>query len=210
MAPDAKNNLMQRLQVVAEPTPYPAEAFLFVLACAPRPAEGHCTTAELRQRIHATVVDKFGDQARDRLELWSIHSFDDFGAIVFAMFDAGLMAQDDHDSLTDFQNQADFQDAFPANDGRPRSPRRFQWRISTLFLITTIGAIAFAGFGQFGITGAIRTLVGAWLALIGGAMIALTLANRSQRRLIELALGIAFVIARLAIFLFVILNIAVD
>ena len=53
--------------------------------------------------------------ARTVLQRWSIHSCEDFGHIVFALVDAGLMLKTDEDSIDDFIGAYDFSDAFTPN-----------------------------------------------------------------------------------------------
>ena len=51
-------------------------------------------------------------RSRAVLRKWQITSCQDFGQIVFAMVDAGLMHKNDEDSIKDFADVFDFADAF--------------------------------------------------------------------------------------------------
>jgi uncharacterized repeat protein (TIGR04138 family) len=50
--------------------------------------------------------------ARTVLRRWQITRCEDFGEIVFAMVDAGLMHKNEDDSIRDFVDVFDFADAF--------------------------------------------------------------------------------------------------
>ena len=65
------------------------------------------------------AVRQYGLLARTVLERWGIRATGDFGKIVFAMIDAGLMKKTDDDSLEDFCGVYDFDEAFatPATAG---------------------------------------------------------------------------------------------
>jgi uncharacterized repeat protein (TIGR04138 family) len=52
--------------------------------------------------------------ARTVLVRWNVTSTYDFGRIVFAMVDSGLMQKTDDDSIEDFRNVYDFKTAFDA------------------------------------------------------------------------------------------------
>ena len=49
------------------------------------------------------------------LENWGIRRTEDFGRIVFGMVDAGLLRKTDEDSLDDFTDVFDFDEAFDAS-----------------------------------------------------------------------------------------------
>ena len=59
---------------------------------------------------------KYGRLARLVLSRWSIHRTDDFGRIVFAMIDGGLMNKSDQDCLEDFSDVYEFDEAFDGSD----------------------------------------------------------------------------------------------
>jgi uncharacterized repeat protein (TIGR04138 family) len=111
--------------------PYPPEAYLFVregLAHTVRmtfgehatrrginetaPENEHVTGQQLCLGLRDYAVDQYGLLAKTVLARWSIRTTEDFGKIVFAMIDAGLMRKSDEDSLADFQNIYEFDEAF--------------------------------------------------------------------------------------------------
>jgi uncharacterized repeat protein (TIGR04138 family) len=74
---------------------------------------GHVTGRELLQGIREKALEEFGGLARMVFERWGIRRTDDFGEMVFALVDAGLMGKTDADSKADFANAYDFAEAFP-------------------------------------------------------------------------------------------------
>ncbi len=111
--------------------PYPPEAFQFVrdgLAHTvkmihgegspgepPPPTSGperHVSGQQLCIGLRDYAIRRYGMLARTVLDRWSVRKTDDFGKIVFAMIDAGVMRKSDDDSLTDFQDVYEFDEAF--------------------------------------------------------------------------------------------------
>lgn len=118
-------------QIRQKAGPYPQEAFQFVQdglshtsnvihgqAAARETSTGvsgperHVTGAQLCMGLRDYAIQRYGMLARTVLERWHIRRTDDFGRIVFAMIDAGLMRKSDEDSEADFQGVFDFDDAF--------------------------------------------------------------------------------------------------
>jgi uncharacterized repeat protein (TIGR04138 family) len=62
------------------------------------------------------AIRQYGMLARTVLERWGINRTDDFGRIVFAMVDMGLMRKTDEDRLDDFRGVFDFEEAFAGPD----------------------------------------------------------------------------------------------
>ncbi|MEM7576787.1 MAG: Minf_1886 family protein [Planctomycetota bacterium] len=112
-------------------TRYPLEAFLFVqqgldqtvrdmhgepddddILEDPAESERHVTGRELCTGLRDFAVEQFGLMALTVLRYWGIHRSEDFGNIVFAMVDAGVMHKTDGDTIEDFQNVFEFKDAF--------------------------------------------------------------------------------------------------
>jgi uncharacterized repeat protein (TIGR04138 family) len=107
---------------------YPPEAYRFVrdgLAHTVRrthkPAEGspasaeprHVTGQQLCLGLREFALDRYGLLARAVFEHWGIERTDDFGNIVYAMIDAGLMRKNDTDRAEDFCEVYAFEEAFP-------------------------------------------------------------------------------------------------
>ena len=70
------------------------------------------------------------------------------------------------------------------------SPRRFQFRLATMFIVTTLIAVASAGFAKGSIGGALGALLGAWITLVGGICIWAVVRERSAVSLLAVATGI--------------------
>lgn len=105
--------------------PYPVEAFAFVReglnyavehvhddAELLDEADRHITGQELCIGLRDLAIETYGLLAPVVLEHWNVKRTNDFGQIVFAMIDAGLMTRTSSDSLEDFQAVYDFEDAF--------------------------------------------------------------------------------------------------
>jgi len=72
----------------------------------------HVSGQELCLGLRDYAIDQYGLLAPMVLELWHVHRTDDFGRIVFAMIDLGLMQQRPEDSVDDFCGVYDFREAF--------------------------------------------------------------------------------------------------
>jgi len=105
--------------------PYPHEAFQFVReglahtvkmfhGDAASSAERHVSGPQLCVGLRDFAVTTYGMLARTVLCRWGVRSTDDFGRIVFAMIEAGLMRKSNEDSLDDFRAVYDFDEAFSA------------------------------------------------------------------------------------------------
>ena len=116
------------LQAVVQRSRYPLDAFLFVqrgLDFTVRQTHGepgeeqdhacesrHVSGAQLCMGLRDFARREYGLLARTVLRRWHINASEDFGRIVFAMVDAGLMHKTDEDTLEDFVDVFDFADAF--------------------------------------------------------------------------------------------------
>lgn len=109
--------------------PYPLEAFAFVrdgLAHTTKMLYGegavsgpglpgperHVSGQQLCIGLRDYAIRRYGMLARTVLARWGIRRTDDFGRIVFAMIDAGLMRKSDDDAPADFEGVYDFDEAF--------------------------------------------------------------------------------------------------
>ena len=72
----------------------------------------HVSGRELCIGLRDYALGQYGLLARTVLEGWGIERTDDFGEIVFAMVDAGLMRASDDDSTKDFSGVYHFDEAF--------------------------------------------------------------------------------------------------
>jgi len=72
----------------------------------------HVTGQQLAEALRDIAVKQWGMLARTVLERWGIVSTMDFGRIVYALINAGLLSKDNEDSIEDFRNVYDFRSAF--------------------------------------------------------------------------------------------------
>ncbi len=111
--------------ILATAGPYPLEAFAFVREGlnyaveqvhedpeALPEADRHISGQELCIGLRDLAIDKYGLLAPIVLEHWNVRRTNDFGRIVFAMIDAGLMTRTNDDTMEDFRAVYDFDEAF--------------------------------------------------------------------------------------------------
>ncbi|MGD2069765.1 MAG: hypothetical protein PVI57_13925 [Gemmatimonadota bacterium] len=93
------------------------KAYLFLLSALHHVLEGleaprHISGRELSRGVRDLALERFGPMARTVLEHWGIHATEDFGEIVFALIDCGILIKQEDDSRDDFRDVFDFEDAF--------------------------------------------------------------------------------------------------
>lgn len=111
-------------QVVEDVGLYPPEAYAFIQRGLnhtvqklhgkkkdPK-ANRHVTGQDLCDGLREVALNEWGRLARAVLRRWNVTSTLDFGRIVFALVDAGLMQKTDEDTLEDFRSVYDFRAAF--------------------------------------------------------------------------------------------------
>jgi len=94
-------------------------AYLFVLAALEYaqgrlPARRHLSGPELAWACRDFALEQFGLLAATVLGYWGVRRTEDFGAIVFALIDAGMLARQPTDKIQDFNGVYDFGEAFRA------------------------------------------------------------------------------------------------
>jgi uncharacterized repeat protein (TIGR04138 family) len=75
-------------------------------------ADAHISGVELVEGIREFAREQFGLMARTVLHHWGIRNTEDFGRIVFELVDRGEMRKTDRDTLHDFYDVYDFDEAF--------------------------------------------------------------------------------------------------
>jgi uncharacterized repeat protein (TIGR04138 family) len=111
-------------EVVQQLDLYPLEAFLFIQQglsytveklhgpkCDPAVCR-HISGQDLCAGLHEYALGRWGMMARTVLRRWNVNSTFDFGRIVFAMVENGLLQKTDEDSIEDFREVYDFRTAF--------------------------------------------------------------------------------------------------
>lgn len=75
----------------------------------------HITGRELTEGVRELALGQYGVLAKTVLEHWGIHGTRDVGDVVFAMVEQGILVKEDDDSLDDFADVYDFEEAFETN-----------------------------------------------------------------------------------------------
>jgi uncharacterized repeat protein (TIGR04138 family) len=78
----------------------------------PDDENAHITGQELCDGIRELAVKRFGLLARTVFDHWGIRGTSDFGRIVFELIERGEMRKTDRDSLADFSDVYEFDEAF--------------------------------------------------------------------------------------------------
>jgi uncharacterized repeat protein (TIGR04138 family) len=101
---------------------YHEMAYLFVLAALKHTIDRlnekeprHITGREMAVGCRDLALERYGPMARSVLAYWGIRSTRDFGEIVFALVDLGILVKQDDDSLDDFDGVFCFAEAFEQN-----------------------------------------------------------------------------------------------
>src|SRR2546421_7996499 len=71
----------------------------------------HVSGPQLLDGIRDLALREFGLLARTVFRMWGVNATGDFGEIVFNLIEAGLMSKSDRDTLTDFRDVFDLDDA---------------------------------------------------------------------------------------------------
>jgi len=74
--------------------------------------KGHVSGMQLLDGIRDFALDRFGPMTLTIMEHWNIRKCRDFGDIVFNLVDFGILGRTENDSLDDFEDGYNFQDAF--------------------------------------------------------------------------------------------------
>ncbi len=96
---------------------YRAEAYFFVLesletAMNSQDERGHVSGEGLLDWIRRLGQERYGVMAGDVFNAWGVNGTLDFGRIVFHLVDEGLLKKRHQDSLSDFIDKFDFEEAF--------------------------------------------------------------------------------------------------
>lgn len=94
-----------------------AGAYFFVLealdgAMRSQKVSHHISGQELLDWIRNLGHERYGVMAGDVFNAWGVRSTLDFGRIVFHLVEEGLLRKRDEDSLSDFIDRFDFEQAF--------------------------------------------------------------------------------------------------
>jgi uncharacterized repeat protein (TIGR04138 family) len=114
---DWQKQLSAVLRLAERDGRYKEKAYLFVLkalehSVAKLPERRHVTGRELLDGIRELATATYGPTAPLVLEHWGVGQTLDFGRIVFALVEAGVLSRTDEDSLEDFRSVFDFKEEF--------------------------------------------------------------------------------------------------
>ena len=113
-------------EVVEEVGLYPVQAYEFIqqgLGYTVNKVHGdvkdpkisrHIGGRDLCEGLREFALLRWGMMARTVLSRWNVRKTIDFGRIVFALVDGGLMQKTEEDSVEDFRDVFDFKTAFEA------------------------------------------------------------------------------------------------
>lgn len=112
-------------EILAKAGPYPLQAYEFVrqgLAHTVATVHGegesagdesrHVSGQQLCLGLRDYAIRQYGMLARTVLARWGVHRTEDFGVMVFALIEAGLLRKTAEDSPEDFRGVYDFAEAF--------------------------------------------------------------------------------------------------
>jgi len=114
---ELENYLKKIESVLDKHKQYKFEAYSFVMAAlhhtvSKLPKARHISGKELLEGIRDYALEQFGPMARTVLNYWGIHKTEDFGTIVFALVEVGILRKQPEDKLEDFKDVYQFEDAF--------------------------------------------------------------------------------------------------
>ena len=121
---DSMTILEDHFEALSKAGPWPLEAYDFLQRGLGETADRvhahatmydqdrHVSGQELCMGLRDYAIEQYGLLAPMVLELWHVHRTEDFGRMVFAMIDQGLMHRRADDTLEDFCSVYDFREAF--------------------------------------------------------------------------------------------------
>ena len=110
-----RDGIMDRIRMREQR--FDERAYLFVLGalefCQQRlPERRHITGRELALSVRDLALERFGVMARLVLESWGVKATADFGDVVFALVDLGLLQSQPNDTREEFHDVFGFDQAF--------------------------------------------------------------------------------------------------
>lgn len=110
-------SFLEKVESIMDQHDYKFEAYSFVMAALHHTVSKlekarHVTGKELLEGIRDYALDQYGPLARTVLDYWGITQTEDFGKIVFALVDVGVLRKQPDDKLEDFEDVYSFEEAF--------------------------------------------------------------------------------------------------
>lgn len=114
---ELENYLKKIERVIKKNKQYKFEAYSFVMAglhytVGKLPKPRHISGHELLDGIRQYALEQYGPMARTVLNYWGIYETVDFGHIVFALVEVGILRKQPDDKLEDFKDAYQFEEAF--------------------------------------------------------------------------------------------------
>jgi len=116
---DDDDGMRERLEEIraADGERYHTEAYAFVLDAVAYTLRAvgevrHVTGRELCEGAQKLAVERFGPMAKEVLNFWGVKATEDIGNVVFALVDAKELSTTEGDSILDFIEVFDFDEAF--------------------------------------------------------------------------------------------------
>jgi uncharacterized repeat protein (TIGR04138 family) len=72
----------------------------------------HVSGPELLEGVRQYALKEFGPMVMTVFDNWGVHSCEDIGNMVFNLIGAGIFGKTEEDSIEDFKNVYDFEEAF--------------------------------------------------------------------------------------------------
>lgn len=107
-------------RVMKENHQYKFEGYSFVMSAlhhtvSKLPKQRHVTGKELLEGIRDYAIEQFGPLTKTVLNYWGIFQTEDFGKIVFALVEVGVLRKQPQDKLEDFRDVYSFDEVFKSN-----------------------------------------------------------------------------------------------
>ena len=173
---------------------YPARAIEFVM----RGTHFFLQSTEVATAEHVLwylrdfAIALHGRKAIRKLQSWSITSAADLGAILELLGNEKVFQFDDDFDFAFFRGAFNFEAAFELPQ---QAKQGFQFRISTLLILTTLAAAVVAGINSHGLAGVLGALYGCWLMVIGGYCMHEAIVKKPKGRIVQAVIGILFLAA---------------
>ncbi|HBE67144.1 MAG TPA: hypothetical protein DDW52_03245 [Planctomycetaceae bacterium] len=151
-----------------------------------------CTPAHLCWCVHDIAFHHWGQDAKSHLNTWGIKSTREIGDITFALIDAGLVSPIAQEHREQFNDVFNFENEFQQRHFPYRSLNR--WSLSAIFVLTTIVAVASPGWRVNGFRGAIGSLIGAWVVLVGILCAAASMKSEFRGKLLGFTIAAVLII----------------
>lgn len=110
--------LLNKIEKVLEgDSKYKFEAYSFLMAAlhhtvSKETKPRHVSGRELLDGIREYAIEQYGPMAKMVLNYWGIQKTLDFGKIVFALVEVGILRKQPEDKIEDFDNVYDFDEVF--------------------------------------------------------------------------------------------------